>query len=201
MPRPSKLREAAERGPREWEPRGTNRKLYDPDACPEGCDPDIWQLALYFQDKSTQNGMEGVSMPAVYEFLKKGLTNLPPPDIRARARSCDIQLRWSVIVEKAIDEYYSDPSTYEDVSTTYLSIIKFSSPMLLDYYIQRTIDTIVRTELLRTGVKVTYPDREAKPGSKRTERQKEVAKILQRKLTEEELAVKLEEWKSRRDNG
>lgn len=174
------------------------RKVWDvapePERCPDGYNMDIWHLALFFRDKVEATG-EHVRqvLPVIYKCLQRALTNLSGPDILARALTTGIDTTkgndtWISIVEIAIEEYINhEPEVDIDI---------FSSSFVFKYYIQRSIDTLERELLLRTGKQVVQPSREIKP-SRRTEEEKLASKIRAKQYTEDELKQKLEEFKAR----
>lgn len=179
---------------REWEPTGTGRDLYDRDKMPEGCDPDVWHLTLYFSQKCESNQVNAAKNndhPVIYAELKFRLTNCPPPDIRARARTSGITVHWTRIVELSIDNYFSCHN-YPDnnVIDDYCNVVVF------DYYLQYTIDTIAREKLLDEGTWTVIPSSGRQP-SKRTEEQARRDKIRQKVFSEEEVQAKIQEFRSR----
>lgn len=177
---------------KEW--TSGERTFFEPDTPPEGVNTDIWHLAMYFIDKAHEMGEESsAGPPIVYSFLKKALTNLSAPAILACARVNGIDTTrgndtWIAIVEGAIDEYYH----YDNDS----SINKLTTPSVFKYYVQRSIDTLERELLLRTGKQVVQPDRDIKP-SRRTEEEKLISRIRAKQYTEEELIEKMRDFKSR----
>ena len=180
-----------------WEPNGNGRTLYDKDAVPEGCDANIWHLSLYFAQKCDENLVTATTtngIPVIYETLRNRLTNYDVGAIRAHARYHTIGSNWVLIVEKMIDSYF-DNYYYPDSN----NINVFCDNVNFDYYVKRVIATLEREQLLSTGKRVVQPDTEIKP-SKRTDEEKETARILQRRYTEEELKSKMEEYKSRGNN-
>lgn len=190
MPKESKLRKRDQ----DWEPRGTGRDLYDPDTMPQGCDPDIWHLSLYFRQRYEEY-CEVVEnppgMPVIYGNIKRVLTNLPPPDIRTRARTGGITVNWVIVVERTIDYFFNYYDyDYNNVLTTFTSITTF------EYNLTTTIEILEREKLINTGSRVVQPEREVKP-SKRTEEERERIRIINKKYTEQELEDKMREFKNR----
>lgn len=180
-----------------WEPNGNGRKLYDKDAVPDGCDANVWHLSLYFAQKCEDNRVTATStnaIPVIYETLKNRLTKYDVGAIRAHARNCDIGVNWVLLVEKMIDSYF-DSYDYHDSN----NINNFCDYNNFDYYVNYVIDTLARELLLTTGRRVVQPEGEIKP-SRRTEEEKETARILQKRYTEEELIDKMTSWKSRSNN-
>lgn len=184
-------KESKLRAGREYEPAGSGRALFDRDKMPEGCDHDVWHLTLYFDQKCEESGVGGQpGRPVIYEELKFRLTNCPPPDIRARARTSGITVHWSRIVELMIDYFFN----YYDGN--YYAINSFTDVEVFDYYLDYVVDTLEREQLLREGVYVAVEESRRQP-SKRTEEQAKRDKIRQRVYSEEEVKAKMAEFRSR----
>jgi hypothetical protein len=147
-------------------------------------------LALYFRDTAARLGIKlGYDSPKIdYGHLQKALTNLGPSDILARARTTGIQVTWVSVVEKAIEEFFLNESSYD--------ISYLTAPTRFDYYVQRSVDSKGREELVAKGTKIPQQDRPVLP-SKRTEEQQRFAEIRDKKYTEEELKEKMKDFRSR----
>lgn len=193
MGKESKLRKPAEEQEYFSETNGRRQKFnagrttYDPERCPDGCNTDVWHLALYFRDIAASCGIVVTYGPTVaYGFLQKALTKLQPSAILARARTTGIQVQWVAIVEKAIEEYFEYDSDIDVSSFSYK----------LEFYIQRAIDTISHEELVKTAKRVPQQDTELQP-SKRTAEQQARHEILNREYTEQERLEKMKDFRSR----
>ena len=175
----------------DWEPRGNGRNLVDRDGVPEGCDPDIWHLALYFEQRCEEVGLTSNGRPVIYSELKNRLTKFDPSAIRACARTSGISLNWVSIVEHMIDTFF----TIHDYDNSYI-INTFCGYELFEYLVHYVIESLEREQLLLSNNKIPQPDREIKP-SRRTEEQKEIAKITNKIYSPEELTEKMLAFKNR----
>lgn len=166
MGKPSKLNE-----------RRQGRVLYDRDKMPEGLDPEIWHLTLFFDQiaESYTCGIPG--RPIVYMELS---TRINASHIREKFT------HWSGIVEDMIQRFWDHEL---DPGKNQYAINEFCSAGTFSYLLKWVVDSRARQLLIETGDRVRQSDHEAQE-SRRDERDSKAAEIINKKYSEDELAEK-----------
>jgi hypothetical protein len=136
------------------------RLPYDPERMPEGLDPRIWDLTLYFEDKLEQNRTSAPGRPVIYVVLSKRLDKTGLDVLRARARTDGIAGNWVTLVKAAIDVYFN-------LSSIQFSVDRFTDLETFEYCMQYATDSFERKKLIEEGDKVSQEDRPVLP-SRRT---------------------------------
>lgn len=169
---------------------GNGIKLpYDPDRCPDGLDPRIWLLTLYFEQKLEDAQVSSVGRPIIYVSLSRRLDNTGLSVLRAHARTCGLA-DWVSLLRSVIDVYFDTPTD------SILSVDNFTKYEMFEYCLQYAIDSYARSILLEEGTKVDIPQQQRQP-SKRTEAQAVSDRIRQKKYTDDEVASRKEKFRNR----
>lgn len=163
----------------------SSRQLYDRDKMPEGLDPEIWHLTLFFEQTGEEVGKIGVAgRPIVYTELSNRIN---ASNIRMNF------IHWSGIVEDMIDRFWN----YElDIYKTAYAINEFCKVDTFDHLLHWIVDEKARQLLIDSADRVTQPDVEPQQ-SRRDEASTLASEIINRRYTHEELADKLRRFKER----
>lgn len=161
-----------------------SRQLYDRDKMPEGLDPEIWHLTLFFDQEAEKYNCSIPGRPIVYTELSNRIN---ASDIRAKF------IHWSGIVEDMIERFWS----YElDPSKSQYSVNEFCGADIFSYLLRWVVDDRARKLLIDSADRVTQPDAEIHQ-SRRDERDSAASEIINKKYTQEELNDKMREFKER----
>lgn len=159
------------------------RVLYDRDKMPEGLDPDIWHLALMFEQTGNEYGHNVIARPIVYTELSN----------RIALSGIRNSIHWLSIMEDMIRFYWDfevDPYKADYALNEFCNAGTFS-----DIY-QYIVDTQARELLIQSGIRIRQPDAEIQP-SRKSEHEINIKKILMKNYTEEELTSKLKAFRER----
>lgn len=197
MGRESRLKNAKSES--RYEHSNGDRKLYDREKPPDGTDPDVWDLALYFEQLQEENGYLTDGRPVIYTELYHRISK--DPDLSQLLRS-DTSLTARTRVTVIYDTDESIVSFIKEmidnyavmITDSYVSINTFTSKIIFDYLKKYTSDTKKREQLITTGIRKPQPEREKKP-SRKTEEEKETYRIITRTYTEDEIQEKFARWK------
>lgn len=181
MGKPSRIRQAepAEFHSRYQEADGF-RKLYDRDKVPDGCDADVWHLALYFEQKAEEAGITVAGRPILYVELAN----------RIRRSNIKSFSDWFELLEKMIDHFWD---TLDDASfaiNTFTGIERFS------YHYKQVRETDAMKSLVANGTRVAQEDHELKPSKSGAERDR-VRDIITRPRTDEESFERLRKFREK----
>lgn len=187
----SKLRHPEpDNGTRYSYPNG-DRKYYDRDACPSGFDEHVWHLVLYFEQLSEEAGFKIPGRPVVYTELYHRIQDDPDlnhliDDSLARTRVNNI---YNIsLIEDMITTYVNDTDNFK------VTINDFCSKLIFSYYKSYIHDSRERELLLSKGSRVK--ETEIPVGSsRRTEEEKEIARIKLGNRTMEESLLKMRRFK------
>jgi hypothetical protein len=114
MGKESKLRNRYEPGENRQQYSNGDRKLYEKNACPPGCDEEVWHLALYFTELAEEHKWSVEGMPIVYTELyhriskDQDLTAIVNPVILGGAGRNTTDTTGTKVVEDMIIYYYSN---------------------------------------------------------------------------------------------
>ncbi|SRR5258708_28568155 len=193
MGKPSKLKQQV--ADNRYSHGNGDRKLYDRDRKPDGLDEDVWSLALYFEQLGEEHGCSTPGRHIVYTELYHRVSK--DPDLSAlldvssnSAYSGIAGIDILNVLEDMILMYWEDIAAINGGSyiNDFCSIEKFS-------YIKKYVaDTKERQLLLSNGIRTPLVEREIKP-SRKTDVEREVAIIKNRKYTEQELADKFRRFR------
>jgi hypothetical protein len=160
------------------------RVLYDRDKVPEGLDPDIWHLALLFEQAGNDYGHDVIGRPIVYTELSNRIT----------ASGIRNSSHWTGIMEDMIHvfwDYIADPHKAD------YALNEFCNTGTFDDVRQSVINERARELLLDTGTRTRQPDITTLSPSKKSSHELAVKKILMKNYTQEELISKLKAFKER----
>lgn len=155
MGKVSKLKTSGTR----YEYQNGDRKLYDPNAVPKGCDEDVWSLALYFEQRAEEQGWSVEGRPIIYTVLY-GRIEKNFPELLDKPHEPVVHSSFVgeggtpyTIIETMIDNYYSNyisnkpPSINDFCSVEYFDNLK-------DYTI---INNILKNSLKNSTVVEVSP--------------------------------------------
>lgn len=178
MGKPSRLNER----------RNNSRQLYDRDKMPDGLDPEIWHLTLFFEQIGERLGAGTTGRPIIYTELSNRIN---ASDIRSNF------IHWPSIVEDMIVRFWE----YElDTSKTPYAINEFCKVDAFNYLMKWVVDNRARQLLIDSGTRVAQPDVEPQE-SRRTKEQTEASEIINRRYTQAELQERWERFKGERRQG
>lgn len=195
MGKESKLRHKYQPGENRQQYPNGDRKLYDRNACPSGCDEEVWHLALYFSELAELNEWPVEGMPVVYTELyhrvarDPDLTSIVSPAILGGAGRSTTHTTGTEVVEEMIEYYYNNyysnkqPSINDFCNYNNFSSIK--KTILKKHYIDY-ISTTGTRKLVKE-----YPI----IANRRTEEEQEVLNITLRNYTQGELNEKLKKFR------
>lgn len=162
-----------------------NKLLYDRDRVPDGLDPDVWHLTLLFEDLAEENGHSlNAGRPVAYMEFNNRINS---SDIRKRSP------HWPGIIEEMMVffwNYVADPND------SYYAVSEFCKVDVFSNLVDTIMELRERERLVDNAQRRVQPDRDKKP-SKRSERDTEALKIIDREYTEKELEDKLGEYRTR----
>lgn len=151
------------------------RQLYDRDKMPEGLDPEIWHLALFFEQTGEKIGKTGVAgRPIIYTELSNRISI---SNIRSKF------VHWSGIIEDMIERFWG----YElDVSKSAYAINEFCKFDTFDYILSWIVSQRNRQDLVDSAERISQPDPEIRE-SRRNYKDSVAAGIINKKYTQQEL--------------
>jgi hypothetical protein len=152
-----------------------SRKLYDRDKMPDGLDPDVWHLALYFEQVGESNGVSVTGRPILYVELGH------------RIRSSNIKLAnsgWVEIVQEMIDHFWNTSTDTAFAINSFCNIDTFT------YHYEWITDSLARKKLVEEGIRVEQKIPDKKPNRSSVEDIR-VRQIMFERHTEEELTDKM----------
>jgi hypothetical protein len=160
------------------------RVLYDRDKMPEGLDPEIWHLTLFFDQEAEKYNCSTIGRPIVYTELS---TRINASNIRSNF------IHWSGIVEDMISRFWA----YElDPSRSRYAVSDFCGADTFSYLLRFIVDERARQLLIDSGDRIKQPDTEPQP-SKRDEKDSLASEIINKRYTPEELQEKMRNFERR----
>lgn len=158
---------------------------YDRDKMPPGFDPEVWDLTLFFEQQAEHWGHSIVGRPIVYMELNNRINN---SDIRHKF------VDWHGMIREMIESFWS----YElDPDKSYYAINEFCRIDIFNQLSDSIEADRERKKLLKEGTRDPESDREKK-SPRRSEEDTRALEIINKQYTEEELAEKLREFRSRK---
>lgn len=152
---------------------------------PEGLDPEIWHLTLYFEQVGERLGAGTIGRPIVYTELSNRIN---ASNIRVNF------IHWPGIVEDMIIRFWE----YElDTSKTAYAINEFCKVDVFDYLLKWVVDKRTRQLLIDSGTKITQPDSEIQE-SRRSEHDTQASEIINKRYTTQELRERMDRFISER---
>lgn len=169
--------------------RRNTRQLYDRDKMPDGLDPEIWHLTLFFEQAGEEIGHAGsAGRPIIYTELSNRIN---ASSIRSSA------VHWPGIIEDMITRFWS----YElDSSKTSYAINEFCKVDTFDYLLKWVKAQRDRQLLIDSGTRITQPEVEIK-SSRRSDEDSEASGIINKIYTTEELRERMDRFKSEHRQG
>lgn len=179
MGKPSKLNER----------RNNTRQLYDRDKMPEGLDPEIWHLTLFFDQMAETLGAVGTAgRPIIYTELSHRI---------AASNVRENFIHWTSVVTDMIVRFWE----YELESSKYsYAINEFCKVDTFDYLMRWVVDQRERQLLIDSGTRVTQADPEIHE-SRRKPEDTQASQIINKRYSQEELRERMDRFKSERWTG
>jgi len=163
----------------------STRVLYDRDKMPEGLDPEIWHLTLFFEQVGESVGASTTGRPIIYTELSN----------RINASNVRVNfIHWPGIIEDMIDRYWWHEC---DPNNSRYAINDFCRIDVFDSLLRWVSETRERQLLIDSGTRVTQPDPDLHE-SRRSEEDSIASEIINKKYTEDELRAIMERFKSER---
>jgi hypothetical protein len=156
------------------------RKLYDRDKMPDGCDPDVWHLTLYFEQKAEESGVTTAARPIIYVELSN----------RIRRSNIKSHADWFDVLEIMIDHFWD---TLDDTSyaiNTFTGIERFS------YHYKQVRESHARKNLLANGTRKAQEDHEIQSSVSGHDRDK-VRSILTDRRTSGESSDRIRKFREK----
>lgn len=195
MGKESKLRHKYQPGENRQQYSNGDRKLYDKNACPSGCDEEVWHLALYFTELAESHGWSVEGMPIVYTELyhrvskDADLTAILNPAIMVGGGGPTTDTTGTKVIEEMIEYYYDNYSSNKLPSINdFCNYNNFSN-------IKKTITKKkLLDDIFTTGTRKLVTEHPI-TANRRTEEEQETLNITLRSYTQEELEEKLKKFK------
>jgi len=156
------------------ERKNQSRQLYDRDKMPDGLDPEIWHLTLYFEQEAERYQANTIGRPIIYTELSNRIN---ASSVRQNF------IHWSGIVEDMITRFWA----YElDPGKNQYAINEFCGADTFSYLMKWVVDERARQLLIDSGDRIVQPDAQIQE-SRRTPEETAASEIINRRYTEEEL--------------